>query len=316
MRRLGALLAVTLSTALVAASAASAHQTSFDGAYWKVDSAERNDDGSIKVHFELMVACRNADMGVGAVSISRKHPDGGYRQVSGLYYAAPAGERVRQSVDLPSGAYRAVWEEVGCAATASTGPDDSGPHGDDRKGFQVGLFELSCPAGPSRPIGGFPLIPVRGCNVADTTPPAPPGPDPCAPAAARGVGGFPLIPCGAGRNQEWLDRRGRVGQRIVCSVNGCTGTVSLRTAAPRPCRGRGFPLVPCRGYATRRRVVTLGKARFSIPAGRSKVVKVRLKRRQLRYVKSVRRLRVRMVVSGRSGEERIRTEDTFTLRAR
>jgi hypothetical protein len=314
MRRLLALFSASILIALLAAPAASAHGTTFETASWSVVSAARNDDGSIKTNFELYIQCANADAGSGSMMLRRRQEDGSYQPVSGIYHRGAHSERVRKSVDLPPGDYQTAWDVVGCTYEGDSPDEDTGPHSDYRSNYKPGSFTISCPPPSGRAIGGYPLVPVAGCDVQNTTPPPPPPETPpCRPVAARGLPGFPLVAC---RPSPTPDPRGRVGQRVVCSVERCTGTVTLRTVRRVPCTGRGFPIVPCRGYATRRRVVTLGKARFDIPAGRAKTVKVRLKRRQLRYLKAVRRLKVRMIVSGRSGEERLRTERTFTLRSR
>ncbi len=87
-----------------------------------------------------------------------------------------------------------------------------------------------------------------------------------------------------------MSARGIVRVRLSCPAvekAGCRGTVTLRTV-------RRFPVVG--GRKGKRRVVTLGRARFVIRAGTRRNVSIRLSRRNRARVRHAHRLQVRVVV--------------------
>jgi DNA-binding beta-propeller fold protein YncE len=107
-----------------------------------------------------------------------------------------------------------------------------------------------------------------------------------------------------------LDRRRRTRVRLACSAARCTGRLVLRTArrlrtggrlAPRS-QAAGRPRTAAQRRRSPKRRVTLASRRFSIPAGRSRPVRVKLRRGAARLVRAnraARRVRVTARLDGR-----------------
>lgn len=93
------------------------------------------------------------------------------------------------------------------------------------------------------------------------------------------------------------------------STNGsCTGTLTLKTAGP--------VAATTRRHKVKRRIVTLGRGSFSIPAGKTANVRVRLSKAALAILRSSRKLHVvATVVSHDAGGVAKTTSGKFTLQA-
>jgi hypothetical protein len=104
-----------------------------------------------------------------------------------------------------------------------------------------------------------------------------------------------------------MDRKGYVAVKVKCPAGepaGCTGSLTLRTAS----RVRA---------SAKKRIVTLGKARLKVGAGKTATVKVKLSSRNRKLVRRLRRLKVKVTVRARDQARNARTSvKTLTLRAR
>jgi hypothetical protein len=104
-----------------------------------------------------------------------------------------------------------------------------------------------------------------------------------------------------------LDRKGYVAVKVSCPAGepaGCTGTLTLRTAS----RVRA---------SAKRKIVTLGKARLRIRAGRTVKVNVKLSSRNRKLVRRLRRLKVKVTVRAKDQAQNTRTTTrSLTLKAR
>jgi ABC-type transport system substrate-binding protein len=109
--------------------------------------------------------------------------------------------------------------------------------------------------------------------------PPPPAPPPPSPPAPRRV----LASAGLASGVVVVTPAGVAPLRVRCGGAACSGTVGLFAPAPR---------VPAA-----RKPVKLGQARFSIPRGKTKVVRVRLSSRGLKALKRAKRLKVQVVVT-------------------
>jgi len=85
-----------------------------------------------------------------------------------------------------------------------------------------------------------------------------------------------------------MNRRGVVRLRVVCESaesGECAGVAKLRLRLPRDA-----------GTAARRRIRTVARKRFEVPAGDSKRVKLRVRRKVRRALAGKRRVRARVVI--------------------
>lgn len=115
---------------------------------------------------------------------------------------------------------------------------------------------------------------------------------------------FSTATCSVRSGSVALTSDGVVGIRITCPVAG-KGTVTLQTAGAY------------KAAKKTRKKVTLGRTSFSLKAGRSTTVKVKLSKKARRLVKKNRRLHVRatVAVKARSASNTTRRSKTLTLRA-
>jgi ABC-type transport system substrate-binding protein len=121
--------------------------------------------------------------------------------------------------------------------------------------------------------------PLFGTPPPSPIPPAPPPPTVPPPPPTRTLASARLV-----TGSVAVSSSGIAPIRIRCGGAACRGTVALFV----PAGTRGL---------TARKPVKLGQARFSIPRGKTKVVRVRLSSRALRALKRAKRLRAQAVVT-------------------
>jgi Bacterial extracellular solute-binding proteins, family 5 Middle len=114
-----------------------------------------------------------------------------------------------------------------------------------------------------------------------TTPPPPPSPPTPPPPPPR----RPLASAGLVSRTVVVTAKGAAPIRIRCRGSACRGSVTL------------FAPAGSRVLLAKKKPIKLGAARFSIPRGKTKVVRVRLTRRAFRAVKRAKRLRAQAVVT-------------------
>jgi hypothetical protein len=173
---------------------------------------------------------------------------------------------------------------------------DGNGDGDARR--DIGAEEFD-PANPPPP----PPTPPSGDGGGDGDGAPPPPPPPPAPPTTPPVvlPPPPLARLSLAADSTRLDRRGRA--RLVV---GCPRT------APGPCAGALLLRTVGRvRVGKRRQVLTLGRATFTLRAGRRATVRVRVGRRARRALRRAGRLRVRAVASARNASS---ATATFTLR--
>jgi hypothetical protein len=149
--------------------------------------------------------------------------------------------------------------------------------------FDVKTYDFS-----GNPPGGGGSI---GGSGTTTLPPGPTSPMPSAARASVTVRSLRLT------------KRGLVAVPLSCqATQTCNGTLSLATAKPVK--------------VSRKRIVKLGSAKFSIPGGRVTKVHVRLSKKNVRLIRRLKSVRAKASVKPSKGAALTATTRTIKLKAR
>ncbi len=133
--------------------------------------------------------------------------------------------------------------------------------------------------------------------------PAPPAPTP-APTPPR-FAGVSLL-----RQTDTVGANGVAHVNVSCpagSTGNCTGTLTLKTASPVAAQASKKKH---RKHKKRRRVLTLGRASFSIPAGTTVKVKVRISKTGMKVLRAKKKLSARANVISKDGAGVAKTSST------
>ncbi|HKN93381.1 MAG TPA: hypothetical protein VJU60_03525 [Thermoleophilaceae bacterium] len=285
--------------------------TTVDGPSWSPDGtriAYIDPTGSLAV--------TNAD-GSGT-PLPLHSPSSGYDETSDW---SPDGSRIIFTAADPSNSsYYRIWSAPSDGSAPATELDPSGdPVSEDEPSFSPDgtkiLFERYDPATQDEPIymenaDGSGAVRVTGEDdyaYRATWQPLHPAPPPPAPPAPRpAFAGISLVTHALTVSSKGV---AVISESCPATTNGsCTGTLTLKTAGP--------VAAVAKHRKVKRRIVTLGRGKFSIPAGQTAKVRVRLTKTAFKVLQSNRKLRVLATVVSHDASGAAKTTSAkLTLRA-
>jgi len=288
-----------------------------------VSDAAGNPDGAVLALWQTQVPA-----GIQAVAAGNAQPFGAFAQLASTSGVGPTGMLEVDLADNGNGA--AAWDNEAATATVSAaGYDNSDPTLSSISNAPTAGTQLKPVSFSATPFDIFALSGPVSWNFGDgktasgnsvTHTYAKPGTFTVTATASDTVGNSvsskKSIKVAAGPSAVGvilskrlkLARNGRISVRLRCGANSvavCRGTVYLRSA--KKVRGASA--------AARKRLLTIGQRSYSIPQGKTTTVKVTAKKKARRVVRRLKRLRVRVSVTGRTGAGKMTIKrKTLTLR--